>query len=130
LADTCDGLLLSEIKTGPEPFCRKMSPRWESLFALIGDEALKGGIGDAGVWELIDIWRTRDVGDAVMDDMDWRWTRPFVRASSLIDAERGRSGIICEMDGIRCSEPGDAASFIGESGCIIGSLLPLWGICS
>ncbi|RYF49724.1 MAG: hypothetical protein EOO38_07280 [Cytophagaceae bacterium] len=94
-----------------------MSPLCMSLLALMGDEALsalKGGKGDAGVCELIDICRTRDVGEAVKDDIDCRCIRPpFVRTSSLIEADRARSTML-EMDGRRCCVFGEAASFVGD----------------
>jgi hypothetical protein len=90
-----------------------MSPLCTSLAALLGDEALSGGNGVPGECELIDSCRTIALGDCPDEDNDGRWKPSGLVGSSLIEAERGRSPTICEIEG-SWWEFGEATSLGGD----------------
>lgn len=67
-----DGLRAVVPNTLAPPFLRKMSPRCESLAALMGDDALSKAMGVEVECELMDNCRTMEVGDCPTEDMDCR----------------------------------------------------------
>jgi hypothetical protein len=57
-----------------------------SLLALTGDEAWKGGKGEAGECELMDNDRMIDDGDCPVEETDWRCWKMFT--SDSFDTDR------------------------------------------
>jgi hypothetical protein len=86
----------------------------------MGDEALSGGKGVAGECELIDSWRTIDVGDWPTDETDCRCGKLFVLVASWsLVADRAMSSI-WRNEG-NCW-PGEPASRAGDGACKAGSV--------